>query len=459
MLSIILSFCILTYNSIMCFSVPEEAISTNEIANWPIGPSVNAKAAFLMEANTGVILYAKNIHEHLYPASTTKIMTALLAARNSKMDEMVTFSYDAVFSLEPGSSNIGIDPGQAMPMNECLYGIMVGSANEVANAVAEHVAGSIDAFVDMMNQTVNDLGLTDTHFTNTNGLHDENHYTSAYDLAIIAREFFENEQLLKIGNTPRYHFEPTDTQPDDFYIKNKHKLINGEIPYPGIKGGKTGYTSQSNETLVTCAEQNGMKLICVVLYDDSPEQFNDTVKLFDYGFSNFEVSNISENESKYSIKSADSFPSTVDIIGNSEPILEINPDDYIIIPKNITFDDLTTEVDYETADKNKIANLKYSYHGAYLGTGSIDIIDKSKITSAFDASVTAKVSDIDEEKAPIIFINVMDIVGIMVVAGIFLIIISFIHSFLVNYNLLDNFRERRKNKKRRNRRDSGSLKF
>ena len=158
--------------------------------------------------------------EKLYPASTTKILTCLIAVENCSMDEVITFSHDAVFSLESGSSNIGIDPGQSMTLRECLYGILVGSANEVANAVAEHIAGSIDAFADMMNEKAAELGCTNSHFMNPHGLHDENHYTTAHDLALIARAFFQNEQLAKIGNTGNYHFEATKTQPDDFYIRN-----------------------------------------------------------------------------------------------------------------------------------------------------------------------------------------------------------------------------------------------
>ena len=133
-------------------------VESNRIENWPAGPAIGAQSAILLEANTGVVLYAKNIDEKLYPASTTKLMTCLIAAENSQLDEMVTFSHDAVFNLEPGSSNIGIDEGQSMPMEECLYGILVASANEVANAVAEHIAGSQDAFAEMMNKKAAELG-------------------------------------------------------------------------------------------------------------------------------------------------------------------------------------------------------------------------------------------------------------------------------------------------------------
>ena len=168
-------------------------VESNEIENWPKGPAIGAEAAIVMEANTGIILYSKNIHEQLYPASTTKILTCLIAAETSSLDEMVSFSENAVFSIPRGSSNMGMDMGQALTMEEALYGILVGSANETANAVAEHIGGSIEGFADMMNEKAKELGCTDSHFANPNGLHDDNHYTSAYDLATIARSFFQNE--------------------------------------------------------------------------------------------------------------------------------------------------------------------------------------------------------------------------------------------------------------------------
>lgn len=450
----------LIYNSIPVLALPvdQTIVETNEIPNWPIGPELNCKSAILIEANTGVILYAKNPNERLYPASTTKLLTTLLAAENSDMDEIVTFSYDSVFSLEEGSSNIGIDPGQAMDMEECLYGIMVGSANEVANAVAEHVGGSIEGFVNIMNQRVSDLGLKNTHFTNPNGLQDENHYTSAYDLAIIAREYFKDEHLSKIGNTALYHFEATSTQPDDFYIRNKHKLINGDISYPGIKGGKTGFTSDANETLVTCSDQDGMRLICVVLYEDSPEQFYDTVKLFDYGFSNFTIMNVAENEKRYSIKSSNFFPTSVDILGDSSQILELNKDSYIIMPRNITFNDLETSINYNTDDESDIAYITYSYSNAYLGYGRLNKVGSVLNTSAFDPELVQEKKEEVVEEDNYIYINVVYVIaGILIVAFV-ISIITIILSVLINYNILDNMHEKRKSK-RRIRRDKSNLKF
>lgn len=472
LLCVCLVLSILSYNSITVFCEPQEqeidstdfvadsTIDTNEIPNWPTGPELDAEGAILLEANTGVILYAKNIHEHLYPASTTKMITALLAAENSKMNEMVDFSYDAVFSLEPGSSNMGIDPGQSLSMEQCLYGLLVASANEVANAIGEHVGGSMDGFVDMMNKKVQDLGLKDTHFTNTNGLFNEEHYTSAYDLAIIAKEFFKNEYLSKIGNTASYHFTPTSTQPDDFYVRNKHKLINGEIPYTGIKGGKTGYTSEAGETLVTCAEQNGMMLICVVLKEDSPNQFYDTVKLFDYGFSNFVVTNVAENENKFSIKNSNFFPTTVDILGNSNPILELDENNNIIMPKNITFDEIETTLDYETDSPEDVAYIEYSYHGAYLGFGSVKKRENKQEVSAFDvdgAIITQEPEIIEEREQPV-FINVLKIADKVLFVATCLILLSIVISIFTNTNIMDNMKRHKISRPKR-RKEKDKLKF
>lgn len=426
-------------------------VQSNEIENWPAGPAVSAQSAILLEANTGVILYAKNIDETLYPASTTKLMTCLLAVEHVKLDEMVSFSHDAVFSIESGSSNIGIDPGQSMPMEECLYGILVASANEVANAVAEHIAGSMDAFAEMMNEKAKELGLRNTHFSNAHGLFDKNHYTTAYDLAIIAQAFFQNELLAKIGNTASHHFKATATQPDDFIQRNKHKLITGDIPYDGIKGGKTGYTDEARQTLVTCAEKNGMKLICVVMKEEAPDQFNDTVKLFDYGFTNFSVANVSENETKYTIKSTNFFQTSYDVFGNSRPILSLNTDSYLILPKTAEFTDLDSEISYDTTDKGNVAEINYYYHNSYVGTASVDLADEDRTSYYFDSGISSEEASGAGSNERVIFINVtVLLLSVIGIASVF-IIIFIIRSVIINYNFLDSGKSRRRRRRRRNR--------
>ena len=365
------------------FFVLELPIESRQIQDWPEGPSISAEAAIVMDANTKTILYSKNIDEKLYPASTTKIMTCLLAVENAKLDEQIVFSYDAVHSVPSDGSNLGIDEGESMPLEEALYGIMVGSANEVANAVAEHVGGSVDKFVDMMNARAKELGCKNTHFSNTNGIQADDHYTSAYDLALIATEYFDNDLLCKVGNTPTHHFYPTDTQPDEFIKNNKHKLINGEIKYEGIVGGKTGYTDLARETLVTCAERNGMKLICVVLKDESPEQFNDTVTLFNYGFNNFRAEKVADVDKRYMPNDSLFFESNNDVFGRSGTILSLNKNDYVILPINASVDDTEYEISYDlTAEEkaktsNALAKVLYKYNGTSIGSALVCYFEDS----------------------------------------------------------------------------------
>ncbi len=359
----------------------ELPIQSNSIQGWPEGPAVSAEAAIVMDANTNTILYAKNIDEKLYPASTTKIMTCLLAAENAKLNEQIVFSHDAVFSVPRDGSNLGIDEGESISLEEALFGIMVGSANEVANAVAEHVGGSIDKFVDMMNARAKELGCKNTHFSNTNGIQADDHYTSAYDLALIAKEFFSNDLLCKVGNTANYHFTATETQPDEFPVHNKHKLINGEIKYDGIVGGKTGYTDLARETLVTCAERDGMKLICVVLKEESPEQFTDTVTLFNYGFNNFRAEKVADIDKRYMPNDSLFFESDNDVFGKSGTILSLNKNDYIILPVNASVEDTDYEISYDlspaeqTKAGNVLAKVIYNYNGTPIGSARVCFLE------------------------------------------------------------------------------------
>lgn len=403
-------------------------IQSNEIADWPSGPAVSAGSAILLEANTGTILYSKNIHQKSYPASTTKLLTCLLAAENSRLDETVSFSHDAVFSIESGSSNIGIDAGQSMPMEECLYGILVASANEVANGVAEHIAGDMNSFADMMNQRATELGCSNSHFVNAHGLYDDDHYTTAYDLALIACAFFDNELLSKVGNTPSHHFKATDTQPDDFIVRNKHKLITGEIACDGIKGGKTGYTDEARQTLVTCAEKNGMKLICVVMVEETPDQFLDTVKLFDYGFTNFAVTNVSENETAFQIEGINSFHGAYDVFGNSDFLLSLNKNSYIILPKTLDFSDVYSQISYENLAEQEVARILYSYEGASLGAASINL------STAQTDSVSSPTNEAD---ANTIYINVKLILIIVTASSSLLIMIIVIRALISDYKFGD----------------------
>lgn len=430
-------------------------IQSNEVEGWPTGPEISAQAAILMDVDTGVILYAKNIHEKAYPASTTKLLTCLLALEYGNLDDMVSFSRDAVYSVPADGSNMGMDAGEAITLEECLYGILVGSANEVANAVAEYIGNTIDGFVDMMNDYASSIGCADSHFMNANGLYDDNHYTTAYDLAQISRRFFQNEMLCKIGNTARYHFEPTSTQPDDFYLNNKHKLINGEIAYEGILGGKTGYTDEARQTLVTCAERNGMKLVCVVFKEESPTQFTDTVELLDYGFSNFQVINISEKEEKYNIEPTNFFQTGNDIFGSSKPIVSIDTESYVIIPNAASFEDLESEIVYDSTDENYLAKINYTYKDTFVGNAYVEFI--SDTSSGYDFNNAQPLSGADtstenltqEGAEDTIFINVKKVLCCVILLAAVIILLFVIHALILNKSSSRRRLNRIKRKKRR----------
>lgn len=371
-------------------------VQTNELPGWPEGPAVGAESAILMDAQTGAILYAKDIDARQYPASVTKIMTCLLAIENSDLDEMVTFSHEAVFSIERGSSNIGMDEGESITMNQALHGILILSANEVANAVGEHVAGDARSFVDMMNAKAEELGCENTHFMNAHGLHNEEHYTSARDLALIAREFFSHDVLANISGMTYCTFEATETQPDSFTLATKNMLVEGkEYEYEWLVGSKTGYTAQARQTLVSCAKKDGMELICVVMVEESPYQFTDTVALFDYGFQNFKKVNVSENETNYTMTNTGFLESGSDIFGNSSPFISLDKESYVVLPTTADFSDLTSELVYDTNRTDAVAEVQYFYEDNYVGETYVKVSGQTPVIFRNDADISGDNSPSD----------------------------------------------------------------
>lgn len=399
-------------------------IQSNLIENWPEGPAVGAASAILMDANTGIVLYEKNVHEQMYPASTTKLMTCLLAMekKGAKLSDMVDFSVQAVYSCPYDGSNMGIDAGESMTLEDCLYGILLLSANEVSNAVGEYVAGDPDSFVELMNKRAEELGCLNTHFNNAHGYTDPEHYTSAYDLAMIGREFFKNELLSKISRTLTYHWYPTDTQPDDIYLSSKNYFIRKIYDCDGFVGSKTGYTDESRNVLVTCAERNGMKLICVVMVEETPYQYEDTLALFNYGFNNFEKIKVSDYETKYDMKSANFFKTDYDVFGNSKAFLSLDNTSEIIIPKNCSFSDLDSTLTYRDNDSsNVLADIYYSYKGKELGKATL-ITSKNEEQSFVFSTNDEFMNEKEDEEQTFIYVNRI-IKWIGIAAGVLVVIL------------------------------------
>lgn len=249
-------------------------------------PVVQSQGAVLYDATHNQFLFEQNADTRYYPASITKLMTALIVLERANLDDTVTFSESAVTNLESGAVTLKAKAGDKLSVKDSMYGLLLKSANEIANGLAEHIAGSVSAFADLMNQKAASLGCTNTHFANPNGLNDVNHYTTARDMALIAKAAFENPTLCQIDSTINYDFPATSGAPTVRKLTMGHKMLdpsNTAYYYPGVVGGKTGYTSLAGNTLVTCAERDGVRLIAVVL-KSKQSHYQDTKALLDYGF-------------------------------------------------------------------------------------------------------------------------------------------------------------------------------
>ncbi len=254
-------------------------------AKTPEEPVVQAQGAVVINAADGQILYGKNAGNRYYPASITKLMTALLTIENCSLDDTVTFSRTATTGMEAGAVSLGLVEGDTLTVRQCLYGLLLKSANEIGNGLAEHISGSVSKFADLMNQKAASLGCTGTHFANPHGLNNSEHYTTPYDMALIARAAFANPTLCTIDSTLTYRF-PATKECEARTITMGHKMLfpTDSRYYEGIIGGKTGYTSLAGNTLVTAAERDGVRLIAVVMKANGTH-YTDTRALLDYGFS------------------------------------------------------------------------------------------------------------------------------------------------------------------------------
>lgn len=386
--------------------------SEDEIKSFHLenAPNVNSEAAIVMEASTGAILYAKNIHGSYYPASITKILTTLVALENSSLKEVVTHSKKAIYDVDLKSSRIGIDVGEQLTMEQSLYGIMLESANEVSYAVGEHVSGDIDSFMKLMNERAKTLGALNSNFTNPHGLPDENHYTTAYDMAVIARAAIQNETFKKITQTRVFTIPPTNIQEETRYLANHHRFIKYKNQYEGCIGGKTGYTSVAKYTLVTFAERNGMTLISVIMKCDSiANEYSDTKALLDFGFDNFSLYNIADMEHEEDGKV---LPSSLlnqysPQPDKNQPMLQVTNGN-VILPSGVSLDEakkqiefmpLPEEVQQAQTGVHTIGRINYIYNNIYIGSADIthDFSSYTPFVIKGHVSLPVQLSTIDDE--------------------------------------------------------------
>lgn len=300
-----------------------------EEIEWPEAPEVSANSVCLIELNTGAVLYEKNADVKSYPASTTKIMTALLTLENAELSEEVTFSNNAIYDIEEGGHHWEFEEGEVLTVDECLQFLLCESVNEAGYALAEHIAGSLSAFSDMMNERAKELGATGTHFNNPHGLNDENHYTTARDMAMILWGCVQNEKFRQYASLRSVSLTGRKIRTEGFSTYyNHHLMMRHDSDYydPDVVCGKTGYTSIAGNTLVTYASRGDMDVVCVIMQGLS-DRFDDTRKLLDYAFDQFEI------------RETDTLKDIPDVPGADELIPEAkSAGNWILLPKGSDWD-------------------------------------------------------------------------------------------------------------------------
>lgn len=374
----------------------------------------------MIDATTGKILYEKNSRTKQYPASITKLMTILLALEHGSLEDEITFSHDAVFSIEPGSAHIAIQEGEILTLEQVLYGIMLRSANECANAAAEYVDGSMEKFAEHMTARAKELGCENTNFVNANGLFDENHYTTAYDMALIAQELLKNETYRSMMSNTYYLIPPTNKQPEERPLHGQHQMLNENslYYYEPAEGGKTGYTVEAQNTLVTYAKQGDTELIAVVLKCNGAQHYVDTKTLFEYGFANYQtVKAFSAADLTQNVAITETYKdktTTLDTIAVA-PASDV----YVTIPKNATIENITKAVDcpesasVPVAVGDKLGIVVLSLNGEALAT--VDLTAQKEVKATTDEERAAQAAAARNKILKRIAIGVGIVFGILVI--------------------------------------------
>lgn len=343
-------------------------VATDSVANWPAGPAITSETAVLIDADTGAVLYDKGMDECRYPASTTKLMTLLVAIENSSPKDLVTFTETGIRDVTWDSSNINAQLGETMTMKDCWMAAYIKSANEVCAQIAECVGGTEANFVEMMNQKAKELGCTHTHFINASGLPNENHYSSAHDLAKIMRAGLKNARFRKVISCTGYTIPATNlSEARPLHTHMPLMAKESSLYYEGCIGGKTGFANEAQHTLVTAVERDGRTYIAVTMRGaDLGVNCNDSIALYDYAFNNFD---------------------SIDVNGTK-----------MTVPKGVTVNDLTTD----TVDKNGSTMTRYYYNGQFLGYVTTsqtteeavpETTENTEDTSAADAAQTEGTAD------------------------------------------------------------------
>lgn len=343
-------------------SVYNMQVDSNAWDSWARGPHIYSESGIVMDMDSGAILYAKNIDDKHYPASITKVMTALVALQNYKMDETVKFTWDDIGFLEYGDAHIAIKEHEEVLMEDCMYGMLLASANEVSHAIGAHMEGGYEAFLAEMNKVSAEIGCKNSHWMNTHGLHDPEHYTTVRDMAIIGSEVFQYEKFREITGTYQHVIPETALTNEVRYVHQNHKMIREghQHYYEYCVGGKTGYTDQALTTLVTFATKDDMNLVAVVMrtHGGGNNAYQDTREMLEFAFDNFQKT-----------------PITKEMIGN-EHIESISANAHVTLPEGVTVQQLTCSYTEPTELEDMTGDVIFYYGENPVGEAEATITEE-----------------------------------------------------------------------------------
>lgn len=399
----------------------------------PEFPDISSNYVVLMDADSKEVLYSSNPDTKCYPASTTKLLTALITLENRSLDDTVTFSENAVNSIEYGDANASVSVGETLTIEQALYCLLLRSANEVAYGLAEDVAGNVSSFAALMNSKAESIGAVNTHFTNASGLTDQFHYTTPYDMALIAVECFNSKELMKIaGYSGLYTIGPTNKSGFTRYYKHRFEMLEGgTFEYKYACGGKTGYTDAAGNCLVSFAEKDGLRLVCVIFNSGASERYTDTIALFNYYLNNYSKIYIDDFDACLSNDTLDLLSLTSELNPDSNISLGFKDGAYLLVPNAVEKDKLTTIVTYSDSpaymgEENGFACISFFYEKINVGTATIYIeSDAVKENLPGTNGVVSHGQNNIVNKGDYFYINIWFVAGgIIIVIAITIVIIS-----------------------------------
>ena len=390
-----------------------QSIDSNQFTGWPEGPRIYSEAGIVMNADTGTILYAKNIDNPHYPASITKVLTALVALEHNELTKTVTITPDDYNFLKSGDNHIGLKNKEEITMEDALHGTLLASGNEVAHAVGSNTEGGYDNFIRLMNEKAAELGCTNSNFTNSHGLHDDEHYTSARDMALIASAAFKNEEFMRITGTLTYTIPETNITNEKRSFQQHHKMMFDwrDQYYEYCVGGKTGYTGKALNTLVTFASKDGVNLVSVVLRTHGTgNAYVDTRAMMEYAFNNFsKVTVTTDMAAVYGVKS-------------------IDEGSYVMTPAGVPFEDLEYSVEMPTELDDRTGSITYTYEGQVVGKIGTTVTEEyyNELHGIEEEKTEEAAPKKVEQKKPAKYKKVLVVIGKVLLGIVFVAVLGFV---------------------------------